>query len=31
MTNSTENVDNGYVLMAIIAIRESNKRPTPKQ
>ena len=30
MTNIVENIDNEYVLKAIIAIRENNKRPDIK-
>ena len=30
MTNIAENIDNEYVLTAIIAIRENNKRPDRK-
>ena len=30
MTDNTENIDNEYVLTAIIAIRENNKRPDIK-
>ena len=30
MTNIAENIDNEYVLTAIIAIRENNKRPDIK-
>ena len=30
MTNIVENIDNEYVLTAIIAIRENNKRPDIK-
>ena len=30
MTDSTENVDNEYVLTAIIPIRENNERPDTK-
>ena len=30
MTNTAENIDNEYVLTAIIAIRENNKRPDIK-
>ena len=30
MTDSTENVDNKYVLTAIVAIRENNARPDIK-
>ena len=30
MTNFVENIDNEYVLTAIIAIRENNKRPDIK-
>ena len=30
MTNIVENIDNEYILRAIIAIRENNKRPDSK-